>query len=341
MSTTPFPLPLPTGIHPHDLPEIRAELAAWLVADGPDGGPAVWAEGFDAQTAAQERQAAADWAHSLRLADLYFATTDMTRLSVAAGAALPRYRLHHEDLPSHHGLVVWEEPVADAYEGAGNVGAPITAATWAQAGHGVHVRIWVTRENWLRYTAIGDPRIGLRDLSRKEISQLRRRLPQPLVCFMSSYLPFGQVPGWLRDRPPADSGLSLLEFEARERSHDQLQETERALVVTWLLLGQTITDTKVLRAGKTFAKRVARLAPDLPTAVRYVDLRHHRHVFRERHDGEPSIHYQHQWVVHGHWRNHYFPSRHDHRPIWIDDYLKGPDGAPILDPDKLVHVLRH
>lgn len=47
-----------------------------------------------------------------------------------------------------------------------------------------------------------------------------------------------------------------------------------------------------------------------------------------------------RWLVRGHWRNHYYPSRKANRPIWIDTHIKGPDGAPILDPDKLVNVLR-
>lgn len=49
--------------------------------------------------------------------------------------------------------------------------------------------------------------------------------------------------------------------------------------------------------------------------------------------------YRHRWIVHGHWRNHWYPSRQTHRPIWIDQHVKGPDGAPILDPAKLVNIL--
>ncbi|MDF6042102.1 hypothetical protein LRD69_07970 [Streptomyces sp. JH14] len=42
----------------------------------------------------------------------------------------------------------------------------------------------------------------------------------------------------------------------------------------------------------------------------------------------------------GHWRNHYYSSRKANRPTWIDQHIKGPDGAPILDPEKLVNLLR-
>ncbi|MDI6521699.1 hypothetical protein QMA61_36605 [Streptomyces coelicoflavus] len=117
-----------------DLPGIRAELAAWLGDPGPDGGPAVWSAHLDPVTAAIERRAAADWSVSLRAAQLDYASADMTRLAVSAGLALPTYQLHAEDLPSPHGLVVWEEPVVSP-EAAGDAMSSI-AASWAVHGRG-------------------------------------------------------------------------------------------------------------------------------------------------------------------------------------------------------------
>ncbi|MFJ3793864.1 hypothetical protein [Kitasatospora sp. NPDC090091] len=335
------PAPLPTGITARDLPEIRAELATWLTDPGPDGGPAIWSANFDPDAAAQERHAALQWAHSLRVADLYYANADMARLAFSAGAALPSYRLHPEDLPARNGLVVWEEPVTDAYDGGEYTGAPITAATWMIDRNGVQIRTWATRENWLRFMAAGDPRAGLRNLTKTEVDRLRRRCPQPIVSFHVSYLPFAKVPGWLRDTPQDTSGMSLVELESRYSALDQLQQAERALIVTWLLMGQTLATTEEQHASKTSAKRIARLDPNLLTAVRYVRLRHRGIPHQDRAD-EPAAgpRHHHRWIVRGHWRNQYYPSRKDHRPIWIDDHLKGPDGAPILDPDKLVNVLR-
>ncbi|MFG3051924.1 hypothetical protein ACGFZP_13365 [Kitasatospora sp. NPDC048239] len=335
------PAPLPTGLTARDLPEIRAELATWLTDPGPDGGPAVWSAHLDPEVAAQERGAATDWAHSLRVANLYYASTDMARLAVNAGAALPSYRLHPEDLPARNGLVVWEEPVADAYPGGEYTGAPLTAATWAHYGNGVQIRTWATRENWLRFVAASDPRTGLTEMTKQEIAVLRRRCPQPIVSMHASYLPFGRIPGWLRGAPEDTAGMSLVELESRHNALGQLQQAERALVVTWLLMGQTLTSTEDHHASKASAKRIARLDPNLLTAVRYVRLRHHGVPQQDRAD-EPSAgtRHQHRWIVRGHWRNQYYPSRKSNRPIWIDDHLKGPDGAPILDPDKLVNILR-
>jgi hypothetical protein len=45
----------------------------------------------------------------------------------------------------------------------------------------------------------------------------------------------------------------------------------------------------------------------------------------------PGIEYKHQWWVSHHYRAQWYPSEQAHRVIWIAPYLKGPEGAPILE----------
>jgi hypothetical protein len=45
--------------------------------------------------------------------------------------------------------------------------------------------------------------------------------------------------------------------------------------------------------------------------------------------------------VRGHWRNHWYPSLGDDRPMWIAPYLKGPADAPLLGGDKVAVGQRH
>ncbi|MFD3336133.1 hypothetical protein ACFWV1_26320 [Streptomyces sp. NPDC058700] len=333
-------MPKPPTIQARQLPEIRAELAQWLQDPGEHGGPETWARGFDPKTAARERQAAKDWALSLKAAELFYASADMTRLAVSAGMALPSYRLHPEDLPAPHGLLLWEEPATDAHDGTELVGAPIIGVTWAVHGGGVHIRTWAHREEWLTAMAKGDPRAGLEDLTPAEIRLVRQQYPYPIVCLSGGHLPFGQVPGWLNMAPEDTSGMSLVELEDHARSSNRIEQAERALVVTWLLMGQSLAREESVQAPRSSAKHIARIDPNLLTAVRYVRLRHHS-VPQQAGAGEGGGRaYRHRWIVRGHWRNHYYPSRQTHRPIWIDQHIKGPDGAAILDPEKLVNVLR-
>ncbi|MBM9510061.1 hypothetical protein [Actinacidiphila acididurans] len=321
------------------LPAIRAELAEWLTDTGPNGGPVAWSEGFDGQTAVQERANAGRWAASLRAAELFFVATDMTRLAVAAGEALPAYRLHPEELPAQHGLLMWEEPVNQGLRGGEATTAPVIAVTWAVRTGGVAVRTWVHREDWLTYMAEGDARAGIRDLTPDEVRAVRQRYPQPITAMAETWLPFGKLPGWLFSAPPP--GLSLYEQEDRARTLGWLQQVERALVVTWLLMGQTLATARDIEPPRSAVKFIRRIDPGMLAATRYVQLRHRGFGPEAQADaGGPGRTYQHRWLVRGHWRNHWYPSRQDHRPIWINTHVKGPNGAPLLDPDKLVNILR-
>ncbi|MGW4270816.1 hypothetical protein ACWEGQ_00260 [Streptomyces seoulensis] len=134
--------------------------------------------------------------------------------------------------------------------------------------------------------------------------------------------------------------MTMTELESRTKSEGLHEQAERALIVTWLLMGQTLAREEETAPSKSSAKHLRRIDPDLLASVRYVQLRHASMLSngdRGEGTGRP---YQHRWIVCGHWRNHWYPSRQAHRPIWIGAHVKGPDGAPLLDPDKLVHVLR-
>lgn len=53
---------------------------------------------------------------------------------------------------------------------------------------------------------------------------------------------------------------------------------------------------------------------------------------RQPQNGEPmsEMHYSHRFIVHGFWRNQWYPSAGVHRQIYIADYEKGPKGAPLI-----------
>lgn len=324
-----------------DLPEIRAELATWLADTSEHGGPETWARHLHPDVAAQERRDAAQVSTSLRAAQLFYVGTDMAQLAEAAGAALPAYRLHPEDLPAPHGLLVWEKPITETVHGGELTAAAITAVTWAVRGNNVYVRTWATRETWLELMAEGDPKIGMEPLSHAEVRDLRLQNPQPIVCQAVTRLPFGKVPGWVPGIAAEAGENRLTMIEDKARASARVEAVERALVVTWLLMGQTLVREEHVHAPKSAVKRIGRLDPNLLTSVRYVQLRHRSLLPEQTGSVEGAGRaYQNRWIVSGHWRNQWYPSRQDHRPIWIDSHFKGPDGAPILDPDKLVNVLR-
>jgi hypothetical protein len=100
---------------------------------------------------------------------------------------------------------------------------------------------------------------------------------------------------------------------------------DRTILATWLLMGQTIARSEDLTAPRAARRRMARDTPDADPGVRYIDLRRARTEPSDRSETTASTReYRHRWVVRGHWRNQWYASRNDHRPIWIDPHLAGP-----------------
>lgn len=116
----------------------------------------------------------------------------------------------------------------------------------------------------------------------------------------------------------------------------------RNTLATWLLMGQTLVRSEPMTAPRAARRRIERLDPVLDSTVRSIDLRRARAGPSDRSDDESGTgtrEYQHRWIVRGHWRNQYYASRGDHRPIWIYPYLAGPEGKPLLGGDR-ANVLR-
>jgi hypothetical protein len=79
------------------------------------------------------------------------------------------------------------------------------------------------------------------------------------------------------------------------------------------------------RAARREAKRYG--FPD-ETEVLVVRLRREKSETSGPPTGE--AHYSHRFIVHGFWRNQWYPSAKMHRQIYISDFVKGPEDAPLV-----------
>lgn len=96
-------------------------------------------------------------------------------------------------------------------------------------------------------------------------------------------------------------------------------------------LGEQVTES----TPRAERRRTARAQlPDRP--VRVVRLRGRQ----SEHDstGMGGREYRHRWIVRGHWRQQWYPTLDDHRPIWINAHAKGPDDAPLLGGERVTVV---
>lgn len=105
----------------------------------------------------------------------------------------------------------------------------------------------------------------------------------------------------------------------------------------WLLMTQPgVTDVEERHLARTVRRRAEREGYN-PVAVRIVRIRHHANTPTQAEQPTERT-YRVRWTVRGHWRNQWYPSRGEHRPVWINPHIKGPQGAP-LHTGETVHLL--
>lgn len=106
------------------------------------------------------------------------------------------------------------------------------------------------------------------------------------------------------------------------------------------LLAQHIVSLTNLEPTRDQVHRMGRngLPPEFGT-IALIHLRRYRDSSKSDADPTPAD-YSHRFIVHGHWRNHWFPTLNDHRLIWINDYVKGPEDRPLIVKDPLYWLHR-
>lgn len=122
--------------------------------------------------------------------------------------------------------------------------------------------------------------------------------------------------------------------------------TMRYVHALWLLLNQTITKVEDERAERPARRRAEKAS--LPSAVTVIRLRREVAAM-DRHPSESAVEWQHRWITRGHWRwqhvgEHYpgaVETEKGYRArIWINPFIKGPEGAPIKQSEKVYDLAR-
>lgn len=313
---------------PTQLPAIRDEmLAMWTSGLG-----AGMADGLPSDRLSPERRAmsgeqiAVEEQARLNAADLFFVGSDMTRLALAASDSLPEFALKPQDLPAPYGLILFDE-VLETIDSTDANGRPdkmfmiganwgVEAATNERPGG-----VWLTwlqhRDLWLQSaTEVGR-------FTTREAQRMRERLPRVF---------FNHQARW-----PFNAGETIDSFTPADSDQHYDLNLERALKTTWLLMSQPVGEVRIAEFSRNERRRIER-RNITPPAVRVITLR--RPASSSAGEGASEREYQHQWIVRGHWRNQWYPSVQDHRPVWIAPHIKGPEGMPLLGGEKVHHWKR-
>ncbi|MFC3450799.1 hypothetical protein [Amycolatopsis speibonae] len=309
-------------------------------------------------------------------AELFYVSADLTDLASHAATTLTDYRLHPEDLPAPVGLMVYEHPPVAGT--ASSRHDAVSLVSWGPGRGGVWVQSWGTVPD-PEPPAVRVGRTLARLPRDHALSRMRKaaalNLPVPAPGNKPSShddaVDLGAkhiLATFLRNAerapiPPSFSpphgyewrGLTPMTFTDMKGWPSALTEgtsaadiddaqiaLQRTILATWLLMGQTLVQSERASAPRAARRRIERYDPALDTAVRLVDLRRARTAPTDHSDDSSTKNtreYRHSWIVRGHWRNQYYPSRGDHCPIWIADHLAGPEDKPLIGGER-VNVLR-
>jgi hypothetical protein len=73
--------------------------------------------------------------------------------------------------------------------------------------------------------------------------------------------------------------------------------------------------------------------------IRVVQLRRSMSGQTHHDEGSKNIEWSCRWLVAGHWRNQWYPSINNHRPVYIAPYVKGPEDQLLKKPTKSIYAV--
>jgi hypothetical protein len=266
---------------------------------------------------------------SIRAGETFLVTKDMNELAEAASLNMPPEPLVPEDLPSTHGLL-WIEDGIQTKDIRGTQNST-SVFLWSTTSSGVVVMTWSYKY---------DMKDEVNDAMHKDLAKYAHA-PNLMWTGYAGALKFGGLPPvqytaknpipttaqiqWTDDNRLFVEGVEV-ETTTAGRNHELSW-----LIAAWRLMQQTITSTT---REQVPAKKVRRF--DLKdTMVSVITLRH-RAPFRE--DGETQVEWRHRWVVRGHWRHQPYKGEDGgviYRWIYINPFIKGPEGAPLKRSEKV------
>lgn len=291
---------------------------------------------------------AASEVHRLRDGDLWYADESLCALVDAAHPTMPAFAPQPWDLPSQTGFALFAQPIA-VYEGADARRDDVVSAMARQSGDDRIKRVAeelyaqpvsIIGVSWGPYRVPWWPAGGLwmsfytqshltredtwAGMDAKTVRQARAMLP-PLTIDNEAAL------AWRPEGAPADTYVLH-----GGPGQDGTARWARLVFAAFRLAKQRkLAEQQTQRTPRPERRRTARAG--LPERdVRVLRLRGSRGAARAV--GGAGREWRHRWVVKGHWRDHWFPSVQENRPLWISPYVKGPGGAPLLGGDKVTVV---
>lgn len=254
------------------------------------------------QVTSEQRSAASELiAATLADADPYYWSPEICEILEATAPSIPPWSLRPEDLLTRTGFCWLARPLKLPSPKPTDVGVPMVAFSWLSHEEGIYLS-----------TYLPDPR---------KLSG---------VPTISGHWRYGQS---------HEQMLADLQEIAYQKSIDSemadLYRRRATLQLQYVAAGIAFMLQKIFHAHSEQAPRQTRkrALASLPHAplIRVVELRRVRPPEQTRVDHDP-VEWSCRWIVEGHWREQYYPSTGEHRPLFILPYVKGPEDRPLKPP---------
>lgn len=290
---------------------------------------------------------------------VYFVSEDMTAVAKAAAKTMPRQELRRDDLPSERGFMVFDQPVCHWELADGAV--PIVGFAWI--GHGP--RGYSSKHPDLECTCPfegSDPHCaGCADSRRRydedpnydhldHVGEGPDCICPGCTCPASEPVgegqeffvyPLGRVSQTSLLVPMSDDPdhMGWMQWIVGDIPSNDFHNFGGVLLATWTLMQQSLSVSQKIPGDRAERRRCSRA--NLPSDVVVVRLRRHSQD-NDNAEAPPegAVAWSHRWLVNGHWRNQWLPSRAAHRLQWIAGYVKGPAKLPLIVKDRVTAWVR-
>lgn len=261
-------------------------------------------------------------------ADPYIVAPDIGDLLAAGARSLPEgVAVNREDLISPVGMIVFERPAQILPEEEFNA---TEVVVWVDNAHDPHVpkdRIGRERIVVMFLSRLSRTETAIHGLDPSLLETVRAPMIDAIYSIRS-----GQSWDEARDDPQR--------WQPQEGEADCYEPGMRwfASLVTFLKQQILVSETRHIAERQL---RRARERDNKPTSVGAITLRKRApHPHQDAADEPRAVEWSCQWLVNGHWRNQYYRSTGENRPIWISPYIKGPDGLPFRAKERVFVVAR-
>lgn len=271
-------------------------------------------------------------ARHLNSCETYYVTEDMMGLMMHAGESVPHTPFEPDDPPTPSGFVLLPHPVVtrDVHDLRISARAFAWWPTMVTVKNELNPAFDTTQQAimFCMWTNKNDYEYDDYCKQAHERPQEFMRLPRYGVVH---WQPVEWGSDWYRD---PGMGRDMM---TTELGFSNVMDWLAFLKTFFLLVKQrVVTMERGYNRGASRAwKRAGLILPE-DSAVQVITLRKSRPLSEHEIDGEgEKREYSHRFVVGGHWRNQWYPSKQRHEPVYIYEYIKGPEDKPIVYKDKV------